>query len=391
MKKDNFIFYTFLIIIFGIFIYVPIKQVLISLHIIDFYKSDNWKLVEKSDDYIYDKIMSLEANIENRYDNYFPFYEHINGAFYNSIINIDSIYLKDIYLKDNIDMDRIFYSKENDFLYLVNRYSYEELDNRLNTQVDFYNSINNKYPDINLAIYVPLRYEFTGIQNINNTSKLIELFTSKLNNGINYKLFETNNIKEYLKYYYKSDHHYNSYGAKIAYDEIIKMYNLDNKYQEVEHKLVHEPYYGSMAKSTLLKNVADNFTVMDIPNNLKVNIKDKSFKPLNMSNHSNPFYDYYVGYFNSSFDEIIYTNNTNTNKNLLIFGDSMGWQIDYMLANSFDNTYVVNIKYGKWQDNSLNLDKYIKQHNITHILFLRVSNNTIFDTDNYHIEKKVNV
>ena len=84
MKKDNFIFYTFLIIIFGIFIYVPIKQVLISLHIIDFYKSDNWKLVEKSDDYIYDKIMSLEANIENRYDNYFPFYEHINGAFYNS-------------------------------------------------------------------------------------------------------------------------------------------------------------------------------------------------------------------------------------------------------------------------------------------------------------------
>ena len=386
--KNKFLVFTFLIIIFGVFIYVPIKEVLIRFNIVSFYKTDSWETVDSTNSLVYDKVMSLEAFIKNRYNNYFPFYTSINSAYYNLAINIDSLYLDDIYLKDNTDSEHIFYNTDNDFFYLINRYSSSELDDRLEEQVSFYNDINNKYPDVNLALYIPLRYESTSFKNINNNYDKINTFTNKLNSSIKYRLFDTNTLDEYLTYYYKTDHHYNSYGAYKAYLDILDMYGLENNF-DINHKDVRTPYYGSMAKSTLLKKVQDTLTVIDIDNTLKVNITDKDFKPLYVEDKENPFFDYYVKYFNGAYDEIIYENDSDYGRNLLIIGDSMSWQIDYLLADNFDKTYVVNTKYGKWKDNDLILKDYIEENNITHILFLREARNLIFDADNFDVDKKV--
>lgn len=387
MNKKTFII-IFLVIIFSVFLIVPIKEVLIHIGKWDFYKSDNWKVVEKTKDPIYDKIMSLEANIENRYNNYFPFYNEINSMFYDSIINIDSLYLNDIYLKDNNDGDHIFYDKENKFFYLVNKYSKEEIDERLDVQASFYNDINNKYPDINLALYIPFRYESTKAKNINDNNDKINTFLSKLNGNIKVKVFDSNTVEDYLKYFYKTDHHYNSYGAEIAYLDIMEMYGLENTL-DIEHEVIRTPYYGSMAKSTLLRKIKDDLTAMKVPNDLKVSNVDKDFKPLELSDRSNPFYDYYVKYFNGAYGEVIYENDTNYNRNLLIIGDSMSWQIDYLLAKNFDKTIVVNTKYSPWTSKDLILKDYIEENKITHILFLREAKNIVFDADNFAVDKKV--
>lgn len=385
--KDKFISFVFLFIIFSVFIYVPIKEVLIRFGKVDYYKTDNWEIVEKSNDKIYDRIMTLEAFIKNRYNNYFPFYSKINSLYYNSIINIDQTYLDDIYLKDNNDNEHIFYNKENNLYYLINGYSSKELETRMSKQIDFYNDINDKYPNINLALYIPKRYQSISDNDINGISTKINDFTTKLNKNIKYYVFETTK-NEYLDYYYSTDHHYNSYGAELAYLNILDMYKINNNIN-ITHKNVKKPYYGSMAKSTLLTRIYDTLNVIDFKNNLKVNIKDKSFKPLDLIDKKNPFYDYYVGYFNGAFDEIIYENDSSYDRNLLIIGDSMSWQIDYLLAYSFDKTYVVNTKYGKWKNNNLELGKYIEDNKITHILFLREAKNLIFDADNFQLEKKV--
>ena len=374
--------------LFSVFLFVPFKEVLIHTGIVKFYKSDNWEVVESTGNKIYDKVLSLKANVENRYNNYFPFYNQINDLYFNSIINVDSLYLDDIYLKDNNDKDHIFYNKKDNFFFLINRYSKEELDKRMNEQVDFYNDINNKYPEVKLALYIPLRYESTEVGNIyDNHDKIIE-FTEKLNKTIKFKLFDSKTLEEYLKYFYKTDHHYNSYGAEKAYLEILEMFDLKNKLT-IEHKDIRDPYFGSMAKSTLLRKVSDVLNVMTVPNTLKVNIDDKNFKSLEITDQANPFYDYYVKYFNGAFDEIIYESGNHYNRNLLIIGDSMSWQLDYLLAYNFDKTYVVNTKYGKWKNNDLILKDYIKENNITHILFLREAKNLVFDADNFHVDKKV--
>ena len=100
MKKLNLLSKTFIFIIFFVLIFVIVKTGLITLHVIDFYKGDNWKVVEKSNDPIYDKIMSLETNIENRINNYFPLYQNINEIYFNSVMDIDSRLLHSILLGD---------------------------------------------------------------------------------------------------------------------------------------------------------------------------------------------------------------------------------------------------------------------------------------------------
>ena len=387
MNKKYFVI-IIIIIIFSVFIFVPVKEVLIHFGIINFYKGDNWKVVEKTSDPIYDKVMSLEANIENRYNNYFPFYNPINNIYYNVNSKIDSIYLNDIYLKDNNDNEHMFLDKKNNFYYLVNHYDSEELDKRLNTQVEFYNDIKNKYPSIDLMIYLPLRYSETSYKNINGVHDKIISFTNKLNKNIKYSIFDSNSPSEYLKYFYKTDHHYNSYGAEKVYLDILNNYGLENNLN-ITHKTIREKYYGSMAKSILSTNIVDNLTAIDTKVIVGTNINDELFKPMVIEEKQDPFYDYYVRYFNGQYDEIIYTNKSFYNRNLLIICDSLAWQIDYLLANNFDNTYVINMKYGKWQNNNLILDRYIKEHNITHILFLREAKNIVFDADNFKLDKRV--
>ena len=387
MNKKIFIMMV-LIIIFSVFVFVPIKELLIHFGIINFYKGDNWKIVEKTTDPIYDKVMTLEANIENRYNNYFPFYNGINSVFYNTNSNIDSVYLKDIYLKDNNDNEHLFWDRENDFYYLVNHYSDTGLDTRLDKQVTFYNDIKNKYPNVDLMVYLPLRYSETSYKNVHGVYNKIINFTNKLNPNIKYRLFDSKSPDEYLRYFYKTDHHYNSYGAHKVYLDILKGYGINNEIN-ITHKVIRDKYYGSMAKSILSTNIVDNLTAINVLNNLKTNINDANFKPLKIEEKKDVFYDYYVRYFNGQYDEIIYDNNSYYNRNLLIICDSLAWQIDYLLANNFDKTYVINMKYGKWINNDLLLGDYIEKNHITHILFLREAKNIVFDADNFKLDQRV--
>ena len=168
----------------------------------------------------------------------------------------------------------------------------------------------------------------------------------------------------------------------------MEMYGLENTL-DIEHEVIRTPYYGSMAKSTLLRKIKDDLTAMKVTNDLKVSNVDKDFKPLELSDRSNPFYDYYVKYFNGAYGEVIYENDTNYNRNLLIIGDSMSWQIDYLLAKNFDKTIVVNTKYSPWTSKDLILKDYIEENKITHVLFLREAKNIVFDADNFAVDKKV--
>ena len=137
MSKKSFVI-IILVIIFGVFLFVPMKEVLIRLGIMNTYHGDNWIIVRKTKDPLYDKINSLKTDIENRYNNYFPLYNKINSLYYNVNASIDELYSNSIYLKDNSDNEHLFLDKENNFYYLVSQYSSSEIDERMNKQIEFY-------------------------------------------------------------------------------------------------------------------------------------------------------------------------------------------------------------------------------------------------------------
>ena len=386
--KKNFISLAFIGIIFLCLVSVIVKQGLITLHVIEYYKDDNWQIVEKSNDPIKDKILSVEKAIENRMNNYFPGYQLINRNYYNLMMDIDSLYLKDSYLKKNKDDEYLFYNNVDNFYYIVNNYSKEELHDRVQEYVNYYNELASKYSDIKIGIYLPLRFELTNNINIPKNYELVNEFINGLSTDIYVRTLDSLSVSEYLNYFYKTDHHYNDQGGYLAYNDILDMFEK-NKITNIKYKEVYSPYYGAYAKSVLSYKIQDDFKVMDVDNGLNVNIEDKHFKPLEMNKRDNIFYDYYVGFFNGQYDEIIYNNDIDSNDNLLIIGDSYAWQIDYMLAKSFKNTYVINLRYGKWIGNNVDLEAYIQQNNITHILFLQEAKATMFDGDNIMLSKRV--
>jgi hypothetical protein len=391
-KENNFIVYGFLIIILGVMLSYPIKYVLISKGIIQFGQTDNWQYYDAKGKNlagkIKDKIMSVETNIDNRTTNYFPFYLNITSFFYNTNIKIDSLFSDDVFVKTNSDSEYLFYNTKDKFYHLYNHLSNDEMDKRLNNQINFYNDIKTKYENVNEYIYMPKRYEVNNIDKKRNVNEYVDKFVNGLNKDILFGSLDSENTSEYLKYFYHTDHHYNSYGALKAYQDIIKMMNIKDS-NDYKVKDVKKPYYGSMAKSSQSNAVSDTLMDIDVKNGLSVSNVDSKFKPRVIPSNKNKFYDYYVGYYNGQYDEVIYKTNNNSKRNLLIISDSLAWQIDYLLANHYDTTYVVNMRYGKWLKNNLELDKYINEYGVTDVLFLQEAESEMFDVYNHNISARV--
>lgn len=388
MKKDRFIISVFLVIIFGVFVLYPVKYLLIKTDKISFNSSDNWKTYEKSGNLIKDKVMALETAIDNRTTNYFPLYEKITSGFYNFNIKLDSLFSSKVYIKSNSDGENLFYDNQNNFYFLLNNLSSEQLNNRLKNQISFYNDINTKYSDINLYIYLPLRYEVTNLSDIHNLNNYVVTFKNSLNKNIKVSSLDSLDLSQYLTYFYKTDHHYNSVGALKAYNDIVTMMDINN-IKTIPFKCIYTPYYGSLAKTALNKNVSDNLLDLDYQNDIEFNQNDDKFKTRKIVKKTNPFYDYYISYYNGQYDEIKYKSDVKNNKNILIISDSLSWQIDYIIAENFENTYVINLRYGKWKNQKLYLQEYLSEHNITDILFLQEAEQQMFDLYNHNISDRV--
>ena len=294
----------------------------------------------------------------------------------------------------NIDVIK---AMENYFYYIVNNYTSDELDNRLSKQMDFYNNLVNKYSDVNFYMYVPLRYEINKFTNINGVYDKLNYFRNNVDSKLKIATLESEDIEEYLNTFYRTDHHLNPVGAKKAYIGLNKLLGLKDDIEEWDlyEKDLYASYYGSMAKSVLSTSVSDHFGAIITPNplrdNLEVNIKDSKFKPMEFKyKENNKFYDYYVGFFDGQYDEVIYTNkNTKLKDNLLIISDSLAWQVDYLLADNYKNTYVINLRYGKFKDGTLDLERYLKEHDIRNVLFMQEAEVELFDIYNFDITRKV--
>ena len=353
--------------------------------------TDNWVYFEaKPESNIIDKLDNkfnqIKTAVENRVTNYFPFYIELNTIYQNFNFKTNKLlYNTDVPLKTNSDEEYIFYNKEDNFYYLENKYTKEELDNRLETQVKFFNSLSNKGIDVN--IYIPTRYEITTLKN-NNLNSYISLFSNKLNSNINITAMNIKDIETYKKYFYKTDHHWTIYGALDGYKDIMNM--LDADVMDVDNivTLKDRKYYGSLAKSIMNGEVNDYITdiKVDLDYDVLVNGEkpDELFKPRKLKmDRDYKYYDYYVQYFNGQYGNVIYDYHNEEKDNLLIMSDSNAWQIDYLIAASYNKTHVINLRYDEYKNDSFDLRRYMEVNDISKVLFLCDGETILFDQFNY--------
>lgn len=397
MKKDKFICISFVVILLVVLLSYPVTFLLVRSGKKSVVMTDNWQFftpVKENNivDKINNSINSKKVSIENRITNYFPFYVSLNELYENSNYLTNSMIYKDnVPIKANSDGDLLFYNKKDNFYYLESPYSKKDLDKKLNSQIEFYNKLANE--GIDLSIYIPTNYELTTLKE-DNLNEYIDRFEKGLNDNIKVSHMNVTSIDDYKDKFYATDHHWTINGAIDGYDSIMDMLGADkiNNFNYKNYEQVK--FYGSMAKTAMLKNNYDYLKDIDIKLDYDVKINGgsvtKTFKPRDLKiKNNNDYYDYYVQYFDGQYAEVMYDYHNDNKDNLLILADSYAWQIDYLIASSFNKTYVVNLRYGKYQTEKLDIKKYIEDNDIDKVLVLCEGELVLFDNDNYNMEDKV--
>ena len=396
MKRDKIFNAIFCGIIGGVCLYIPVHFMLVHIGVVTKTSNDNQVVFEPISeknigDKLSNKVNAIKTRLENEITNSFPFYNSLNGLYQNFNYCMNSFFYKEVPLKTNSDNEYIFYNKENDFYYLENQYSKDELDKRLDMQVAMFNKLANL--DIDMYLYFPTRYELTKLKD-NNLNSYVDIFKDKLSSKIKVANMDITSLEQYKNYFYKTDHHWNMNGALAGYYDIMDILGkvpVDNL--EVVNKRERK-FYGSMAKSVLNNKTYDYILDVDkkLDYDVLVNGKQASelFKPRQIRlDRDYLYYDYYVQYFNGQYGEICYDYHKDKEENLLILSDSYAWQIDYLIASSFNKTYVVNLRYDKWKKEDLNLEEYMKERNIKKVLFLYEGGSMMFDQYNYNLEGRI--
>lgn len=397
MKKDKFICISFIVILSVVLLSYPVTFLLVRSGKKSVVMTDNWQFftpVKENNivDKINNSINSKKVSIENRITNYFPFYVSLNELYENSNYLTNSMIYKDnVPIKANSDGDLLFYNKKDNFYYLESPYSKKDLDKKLNSQIEFYNKLANE--GIDLSIYIPTNYELTTLKE-DNLNEYIDRFEKGLNDNIKVSYMNVTSIDDYKDKFYATDHHWTINGAIDGYNSIMNMLGADkiNNFNYKNYEQVK--FYGSMAKTAMLKNNYDYLKDIDIDLDYDVKINGgsvtKTFKPRELKiKNNNDYYDYYVQYFDGQYAEVMYDYHNDNKDNLLILADSYAWQIDYLIASSFNKTYVVNLRYGKYQTEKLDINKYIEDNDIDKVLVLCEGELVLFDNDNYNMEDKV--
>lgn len=259
--------------------------------------------------------------------------------------------------------------------YLLENYSQIDYQDKLIETINKL-SDNNEEKQINVML-LPTKisiYENKLPKNVpvNNQKDTIENIYRKLNNNINKIELYDILIKERDNYnlYYKTDHHWTSYGAYFGY----KAFAIKNNIDYIDISQYNIKTVTNSFKGSTYSKVVDPFS-----NNEKIDIFN--YKEYNLEveyvlskTKTNTLYNYeylnkkdkYAMFLDNNHPLIKITNNDILTKdNILIIKDSYANCMIPFLTNHYNNIHIIDPRYYK-----KSISKYIEENQIDNILIL---------------------
>ncbi|MGC9384635.1 MAG: hypothetical protein ACP5D6_08570 [Kosmotogaceae bacterium] len=288
----------------------------------------------------------------------------------------------------------IYYDIENNqLLDPLNIFDTNSIRN-INLRIENYKNLINAHPDLNFYLYYhqniedsefhPLSPYFANADN----GQSINYFEDRLPDGLILKKFMLTDMNDHMKYYYRTDHHWNVNGILRAYRDIYTMLSMN--YPEISPILDHNQiinypdieFLGRMARLTLFPIEGDNFSteIVDFPpHEIKIDGQEINEMPrvkyLKGNYSKNPYINHYNEFYGNVSGIVEYTFKNNSNRNLLIIGSSYRYALDPLLASHYNKTYCVDLR--SYTDFSLS--DFLETHNIDD--FLIVGENSVLFQD----------
>jgi len=255
----------------------------------------------------------------------------------------------------------------------------------IETRIDDYAEMIRKYPDVHFYAYYVERIEGSDYYPLNrffpyaDGGRGFNYFSNYHPKRLVLGSLEFENITEYLQYNFHSDHHWNIYGALMAYDEIYQL--LKTNFHEISPPLDHTKvmenpeieFLGSHARATLYPIHPDKFETLNVDLPLYTRFyKGKDVGPENNDDYleggflNNKYRDHYLYYYGSAAFLVEYDFDNDSQRNLLLIGDSYKTPIQALLASHYDHTYSVNL----FRKGTIDFDDLIQSKSIDDVIFL---------------------
>lgn len=339
--------------------------------------AENRNLYKKSDI----KLSNVNEDLEKYLQDQFIFGERLK-MFYNKAKNKITNFSVDFIEKNNMMElipvgDDLYRLANTD--YLVNRpkkaNEYKETYHKI---IDSINKKSEENP--NIKFYV---YNIVTDNTIQNKEEFNGLITEKLNKNIKFlSSTKINTYEDYKNSFYKTDHHWSKDGQYDGYIDLMNLLGINDKLKiKGIKKFDNIKFYGS--KDRLLGNydIYDELIVneyeypkMNIENDY-IEVEDygkhKEFIEGKIPNESVEinYYGEYYGWDNGIIKFQVPQNEKK--ENLMVFANSYSNPINKLIASSFYETYVVDLRnYELELKEEFSFDKFIKEHHVDKILIL---------------------
>lgn len=249
-------------------------------------------------------------------------------------------------LLGKLENNNIIYGKENFLFDKVESIDNKSLEKNLSTIKDF----TDRNSDSNISFMI-IPSSFTiykdllpkGISLIDEKS-YIESIYSKFDNTKNIELVELlkENNNEYI--YYKTDHHWTSYGAYLAYREFSKINNIAPiEIEAVNPNYVYDFYGTYFSKSKKFNAESDTITFYDI-NNIDITIDGVEVESINDDEKWSSSDKYSAFLRGNNGLTIINNNNIQDNSRILVIKDSYANSYIQFLANNYKEVYIIDLR-----------------------------------------------
>ena len=327
---------------------------------IEFSENEN-KVMTKFPSFDFDEL--LNGKYTKAVENYFS--DHI--VFRDSFISYKTLTEIAMGKKDN---SRVYFGKDNTLVELHEKIEYNNLKENINILNKYNNNLKDKY-NLNIdLILVPTKTSIYNnrlpkFANVNDEQEILNYVYNNSNlNNINVSdiLFKNNN----KDIFFNLDHHWNSYGAYLAYLEYSKEKGyINNKYNR---SIINDKFYGSLyskAINPFLK--PDKLDIYNVNDKIKYNITyDRSKTVNNAYEYSNlNIKDKYTFYLDGNHAEVVINTNNKNGKTIVIYKDSFAHAFIPFLIKNYEKLIILDLRY-----TGTDLSLYFKENNVTDILIL---------------------
>ena len=289
-------------------------------------------------------------------------------------------------VKTNMDMalgkkdnGEIYFGKD-DYFFSKDVIDEEQLDKNIGFIQTYVDKVKKQEPNVNISIINgPMSYEILQ-------DKLPEFAETPKENLVSDKLEKLKNVNyvnpkdELIKHkeeyiYYRTDHHWTTYGAFLTYQLWAEKNSIDARnIEDFQRVTVSNEFYGTHQSKINLENIKfdtierfDNKNPLDITMEIQFrgNGGIEAFDSMYLDKFlkTKDKYSYFIGGNNSLVT--IENKNKETERKILVIKDSYAHCFIPFLANDFQKIIVLDLRY--YKKSSLDI---IKEEGITDILIL---------------------